>query len=194
MDELKIDKRLGCLKRDYRPLIGKKFSHLTLLEIIPLKIMSSKRRSQVGIFKCDCNGPNKEIEITRVVNGEQASCCGFKNKKFAGEIPGHFISKIRVGARSRNYEYSLTNEYIWELFLKQERKCALSGVELKFSAEYGKSKNRIALQNASLDRIDSSKGYIEGNVQWVHKDVNQMKMDLDQDYFINLCKKIAEKN
>jgi hypothetical protein len=45
---------------------------------------------------------------------------------------------------------------------------------------------------ASLDRIDSSKGYCEDNVQWVHKDINRMKNTFDQDYFISLCKLIAE--
>jgi hypothetical protein len=47
---------------------------------------------------------------------------------------------------------------------------------------------------ASIDRIDSSKGYEEGNIQWVHKHVNFMKRTYSQDYFIDMCKKIAEHN
>ena len=46
---------------------------------------------------------------------------------------------------------------------------------------------------ASLDRIDSNKGYVEGNVQWVHVDVNYMKLDYDQDYYINICRLIAKR-
>lgn len=46
----------------------------------------------------------------------------------------------------------------------------------------------------SLDRIDSTKGYIEGNVQWVHKSVNIMKSTLTQEQFINFCKLVAENN
>ena len=45
-----------------------------------------------------------------------------------------------------------------------------------------------------MDRIDSTKGYIKGNVQWVHKTVNIMKNTFDNTLFINLCKKIAENN
>ena len=30
---------------------------------------------------------------------------------------------------------------------------------------------------ASLDRIDSTKGYVRGNIQWVHKDINWFKRD-----------------
>jgi hypothetical protein len=39
--------------------------------------------------------------------------------------------------------------------------------------------------------IDSSKGYIEGNIQWVHKDINNMKWDFTQEEFINYCKLVA---
>ena len=51
-----------------------------------------------------------------------------------------------------------------------------------------RSKNRTA----SLDRIDSNKGYTIDNVQWVHKDINKMKMDLEEDVFIDNCKLIIE--
>lgn len=44
---------------------------------------------------------------------------------------------------------------------------------------------------ASLDRIDGARGYVEGNVWWVHKDVNVMKMDLEVDYFVDLREGIA---
>ena len=47
---------------------------------------------------------------------------------------------------------------------------------------------------ASLDRIDSKKGYIEGNIQWVHKDINRMKWAFNEDYFIKLCNNIYQYN
>lgn len=46
--------------------------------------------------------------------------------------------------------------------------------------------------SASLDRIDSKKSYTVDNVQWVHKDVNWMKNKFDQDYFIEMCGRIAD--
>ena len=45
---------------------------------------------------------------------------------------------------------------------------------------------------ASIDRIDSNKGYIEDNVVWVHKDINIMKNKFSKEYFLMLCKKIVE--
>lgn len=47
---------------------------------------------------------------------------------------------------------------------------------------------------ASLDRIDSSRGYEIDNIQWVHKDVNKMKMGLSQNEFIDICKIISKNN
>ena len=87
----------------------------------------------------------------------------------------------------RPIELAITIQQAWELFLAQGRKCALSGEPIAFpriNAEKG---------TASLDRIDSNLGYVLGNVQWVHKDVNIMKNKFDQDYFIGLCVKIASK-
>jgi len=38
------------------------------------------------------------------------------------------------------------------------------------------------------------KGYVLGNVWWVHKNVNLMKRDLELKQFISLCKIISDKN
>lgn len=43
----------------------------------------------------------------------------------------------------------------------------------------------------SIDRIDSSVGYVEGNMQWVHKDVNRMKQEFSESYFIETCRLVC---
>lgn len=69
-----------------------------------------------------------------------------------------------------------------------EKKCKISGLSL----EFGKAKHGTT--TASLDRIDSSKGYIEGNVQWLHKDVNRSKFTKSDEEFIELCRIIVGYN
>ena len=89
-------------------------------------------------------------------------------------------------ASQKVYELGITMSQAWSLFEKQNQKCALSGLPIQFPKgrdQYGGT--------ASLDRIDSKKGYILGNVQWVHKDINSMKNAFDQTYFIELCKAVA---
>ena len=89
-------------------------------------------------------------------------------------------------AAQKVYELEITMEQAWSLFKEQDGKCALSGVSIQFP------KNRDQYGGtASLDRIDSKKGYILGNVQWVHKDINSMKNVFEQSYFIELCQKVA---
>lgn len=103
-----------------------------------------------------------------------------------GEIGGNFLYKIKKSAESRGIEFKLTIEQIWDLFLKQNRKCKLSGLELKFK------KSHKETNTASLDRIDSKKDYEIDNVQWVHKDVNIMKQDMSDENFIYYCGKVYE--
>lgn len=76
-------------------------------------------------------------------------------------------------------------EHIWSLYEKQDRKCILSGQNILFSGYTDKE------QTASIDRIDSSKGYIEGNVQLVHKDINIIKWDFTNEEFIRICRLVS---
>jgi hypothetical protein len=70
----------------------------------------------------------------------------------------------------------------------QNFKCKLSGLEINFS--HSKKDNYNA--TASIDRIDSNKGYIKGNLQWIDKNVNLMKNHFNQDYFLEICERITE--
>jgi hypothetical protein len=173
-------------------LTGKKFGMLSVL-----KIDNTKNTRIFWVCKCDC-GNTKSVCSKHLTSNLVKSCgCiqhlkGKNNKSWKGyeEISGKYWNSLINGAISRNLEFSINIEYAWQLFLEQNRKCALSGLDLVFEKE---SKNMID-RTASLDRIDSKVGYIEGNVQWVDKKINVMKMDLDIDFFLNMCKIINEHN
>jgi len=96
------------------------------------------------------------------------------------------FNRIRQSAQIRGIGFSITCEEVWALYENQGRKCALSGLPIGFSPRAHGN------HTASLDRKDSSKGYEEGNLQWVHKNVNQMKMDLPNEEYITLCKTVSE--
>jgi hypothetical protein len=82
---------------------------------------------------------------------------------------------------------SISLEYAWLLFLQQGRHCAVTGLPLTMTRDGHK-------QTASLDRIDSEKGYVEGNVRWVHTRINLMRLDMTDAEFIRWCKLVAEQN
>lgn len=105
-------------------------------------------------------------------------------------IRGHYWAQLTCGARKRCIDFNIDIDYAWKLFEDQSGKCALSGVKLYFPTPF----EHDNCQTASIDRIDSNKGYEEGNVQWIHKHINRMKMNMQEKDFITWCKKIAEYN
>lgn len=104
------------------------------------------------------------------------------------DLSSKYWSSIKYRAKKRNIKFSLDIKYAWDLFVKQNKKCALSGYDIELFRD-SKTYN-----TASLDRIDSSKGYIKNNVQWLHKDVNNLKGIMDNKTTIDLCKKIFFNN
>jgi hypothetical protein len=104
-----------------------------------------------------------------------------------GELSRWLVYTYEYSAQKRCIQWDVDAEYLWHLFLKQDRKCALTGLTLVMpKSTYDKSKN------VSLDRIDSTKGYVAGNVQWVHTDINRMKSVFTEDHFVRMCKAVAE--
>lgn len=146
--------------------------------------------------RCDC-GNEKRVQAVHLKSGHTQSCgCshytyGETHKSWKGhkEISSRFFKSIVYNAKARNLTVTLTIQEIWDLFLKQNRQCALSGLPLVFSANHGRVQG-----TASLDRIDSTKGYVKGNVQWVHVTVNNMKWDVPQDQFLSMCRLITKHN
>jgi hypothetical protein len=98
-----------------------------------------------------------------------------------------YYNIIKGRARKMGFDFEVTPEYLGKLLNDQNSLCILSGLPLDFHSNH---KNYSG--TASLDRIDSSKGYLVGNVQWVHRSINYMKGSLSDDDFITLCRKIVE--
>ena len=90
--------------------------------------------------------------------------------------------------------FEIDMKYAWELFQKQKGKCALSGKEIILDRNNSCYFYCKGQQTASLDRIDSSKGYCIGNVQWVHVILNRMKSNLEESDFIHWCKAVNDYN
>jgi hypothetical protein len=104
-----------------------------------------------------------------------------------GDLTGAKWNAIITNAKARGHKVSISQQEAANLFKKQNGQCALSGLPLVLNETVKRSK----FITASLDRIDSNKGYERGNVQWVHKDVNKMKNTFEQGYFVELCRKIS---
>lgn len=202
-------KSCGCLS--HKPaenrlnLIGKNFGKLTVISLDE----EQTKIQQACIWLCLCNkelggcGLTKYIVGGSLTNGSTKSCgCGVdiarygnkRNNKSYEEISGEYWSSIKLGAKSRDIDFNITIQEAWELVEKQNYKCNLSGIHLTFK-RYSKMESGKVIfitGTASLDRIDSSKGYTKENCQWIHKDINWMKNDMKQNEFIEMCNNIAD--
>ena len=81
------------------------------------------------------------------------------------------MRRIKNRKRDRGREVDVDKEYLKEVFEQQKGVCIYSGVALEHSSK-GKSNS---LTTASVDRIDSSKGYVKGNIQFTSIVCNHAK-------------------
>lgn len=125
----------------------------------------------------------------------QISCKGCKptgSKHYAwkgcGELPHDLFTTYKHSAIAKKLKFSISIEYLWNLFVSQNRRCALTGEELYFHKTFKSKKDKTA----SPDRIDSNLGYVEGNIQWIHRDVNKLKKNIPNERFIQICLSVAK--
>lgn len=112
--------------------------------------------------------------------------------KGVGDIPKQYYWNLRKNAETRGYKFEITLEQMWEKFLEQDGKCVLTDIPLVFCPTKQQRKGN-GEQTASMDRIDPLKGYTIDNVRWVHKHVNKMKMEFNDEQFIDMCRLVAAK-
>jgi hypothetical protein len=178
--------KTGSEHPNYENLLGRRFGRLIVLEEL------SERRHGKIYWKvaCDC-GNTTALCSSALLRGKTKSCrcpgrhIGNKNPRFKGykDIGSTYFNRSKNHSAKIGREFSITIEYVADLLESQKHCCALSGLPIKMGD--GET-------TASLDRIDSALGYVVGNVQWLHKDVNHLKWNLPQSGFIELCRRITE--
>lgn len=178
-------KSCGCLSRVTEEEAKARDKSLNRIRLEPISNTTKKHRYL-------CSFCNKEYMAVpqQVWNGSSLGhrgCSNMGDKTGHKELVGKYWYGIKSGAKSRGIKLEINIEDAYELFQKQNGKCNLTGkkIELRTVRNTG---------TASLDRIDNSKGYIKGNLQWIHKKLNFMKGKLTQEEFIEFCKAVAAHN
>lgn len=186
LKKYKIPTRPSGRKNNSNKIINTKIGKLFIS-----KEIKNNRNKIAYMCICECG---EFCERTYSSLHNKSCCWKCRNKEISnqnwngfGEISMDYWSSVISSASKRKLVFNISIEYAYNIFKNQHYKCSLSGMKISLS----RNKKKI-LSTASLDRIDSSKGYVEGNIQWVHKDVNKMKNNFNEDYFKFLCKKISE--
>jgi hypothetical protein len=83
---------------------------------------------------------------------------------------------LLASCKKRNKDCDIDLPFLKCLWEQQKGKCAITGVDLELKRSYNKN------YQASIDRIDSKKGYIKGNIRFTSVSVNWLKSDLDDNH------------
>lgn len=183
--------------RPRNPIVGKRFGKLLVVKYIGHAANVGLSHASYYECLCDC-GATKIQSRQRLVEQKAVACqaCLIKTGAAHHAWKGHEgISSILWGrylreAKRRRLVFEVSIESAWAIFSRQEGKCALTGLPISLPKKYA----LISESTASFDRIDSSKGYIEGNMQWVHKAINHIKSNTPNDIFVLMCHLVAKNN
>lgn len=183
-------------------LVGQRFGQLTVLDVRWANEGSHKKPVYKALCRCDC-GVEKEVFVTGVRYGHTKSCgcargtlgrrAGSKCSRFKGhgEIGLCLWNRCRNNASTRSIPFEVTIEYAWAAYVGQRGVCAVSGRPIKLAGST-RDATGVIHNTASLDRIDPNRGYVEGNVQWVHKVVNLMRRELTVEEFVGWCQRVRD--
>lgn len=142
-------------------IIGNKYKHWTVISGPMYKNYSGKLTAFYKV-RCDCGyeteklpvellDPTSHFQCQSCAQKERALNTTIKNGKI-GELTKTHFTYLKKSAMKRDITFEVSMQYLWDLYELQNRTCAITGDSIE------------NFEEASLDRIDSSKGYIEGNV------------------------------
>lgn len=108
-------------------------------------------------------------------------------KRYTGlTLDQKFEQLLKTAQMRKTVKVFISIQHIKDVWKKQEGRCAYTKLPLTSEAHQ--------LNTVSLDRIDSSKDYVEGNIQLVCVPINRMKLDYSEEQFINLCSLVTQNN
>lgn len=102
---------------------------------------------------------------------------------FSGRI-NRLVIGARASAKAKNYEFDLCKDDLIEIWQKQGGLCVYTGWPMSTHTKNAKL--------VSVDRIDSSIGYIKKNIQLTCWCANRAKSFMDEKEFILMCDAITQ--
>ena len=172
-------RRKGTIKLE----INSRYKHWTVIEGPVYKNSAAYYK-----VKCDCGAEvykspkeilckNSNFQCEKCAQKERALQTTLANGRI-GDLTLTEHTRLRRSAEKRGYVFEVSIEYLWNLFQEQKQICAITGDYIP------------NIKEASLDRIDSSKGYIPGNVQWVTQQANLSKHVMTMEQLYKFCRKV----
>ena len=118
-------------------------------------------------------------------------CSLAKQASYKSNSPENYLAS-RLGRQNKavsKVEVKITKTDLRELWERQKGKCAVTGLHMTYRPKAMRESTGL---NASVDRIDSSDIYRQGNVRLVCSRVNIMKGAAEDTDLLWWCKQIIE--
>ena len=186
----------GVFMAKLKDLTGQVFGKLTVIKRDLKQYYSGSQGGKPRpivkwICQCQC-GHLGSYFASGLSAGRAKSCraCSFIRPRTSKQIIGQLLSNTKWRANKKNIAFDVNKDYLQQLYDKQNGVCALSGQPIIFAIT--RTAHKKGETTASIDRIDSCKGYVKGNVQWVHKRINSMKNDMTVDEFLFMCQQVIK--
>ena len=182
---INVDRPYG--EKSIIDISGQRFDRLVAIKVVE----KEKNGAARWLCKCDC-GSEKVVSGSTLRAGitRSCGCLSFeRNFKGCGNLSACYWNRIIKGAEKRNLKMSVSIEDAWAQYQKQNQLCAISGEPIKILTDYSRRHHE---HTASFDRINHDRGYIIGNTQWVHRDINMMRRTMSIEEFISWCKLVAD--
>ncbi len=122
--------------------IGKRFGNWTVLAFAGV---AKAGRDRLWLCKCDC-GKTSKVKTYYLTKGYSTKCvyCAKHTKRYySEELPEVTWKRVRRSAAKRNIPLKVTRQEAYSLFLQQNKKCKLTGLDLRNVQWIHKDVNRI---------------------------------------------------
>lgn len=178
----------GCRTQDIvNDYIGKQFGDLTVISF------HSRDEKNRMIFECKCICGNTKLVKVRNLQRKVSTHCGckttqksYKRKAYGESSKNRLIASYRSNAKHKKLDFELSNQDLEQLFQGDCYYCGTKPSQIIKNANlYGEY-----VYNG-IDRLDSSKGYVKGNVVSCCSTCNYLKSNRTEEEFLDIIKKIA---
>lgn len=186
---------LVALMRQWWPHFGTYGMEQILFELTRSQIKSKATKMGLSLLpKTErlCVECRQKYQYKRYA-GLRCTTCHLNRRKLVRKRPlttEQWITMTTNTIKHRSKKSSdLDVDYMVQLWNQQSGKCYYSGLKMRIH-QYGEKRHPLS---PSVDRIDSSKGYIKGNIVWSSWICNAGKSSLSVQEYIKICRMVSEK-
>ena len=170
----------------FQDLTGKRFGHV----VVQSRCDGDRNGKTKWICLCDC-GNKKPTYASELRRGRGVSC-GYGCPYYPLQIPPskYVWFNYRGSAKRKNLPFTLTVEQLTSIISQPCDYCGRLPSQPMSPSQTRKHPSYETFRYNGIDRVDSARGYVDGNVVPCCKPCNEMKSDKSSEEFLELVKAV----